>query len=504
MYDRVNRMGDARFGGGGWATRARARVAETLSTLPDRIFGERQIIVRARGQISHAVLSKRVQIALFLAGVSMAAWTGYSTFTMFNLRSELTVREAALDQSRSSYSLLREQVVAYQASVSRATRELEDQQASLRRLFEQNQALRADLQTTERQLQTTEAEKLRMADARLSMRRQLEQMEATLQDMRGEKDTRDGTLQAMRARLSSIEAERNDMINERTQLDRRLWALEHELNGAQERGNLLDANAQQLRNELKKIAAEKARSADDNQKLITRVRELEQQLAAMEIAHREMLRKLAERTRQNADEVERTIARTGLPVDKLLRDDPDRSFGKGGPFVAIRPPPADGQGVETLLAALDLHIDRMGDLQKLLRALPLSPPLDTHTMMSGFGQRSDPFTGRPAMHNGLDLGAKYGTPIRSTAPGVVTYAGWRANYGRIVEIDHGRGIVTRYGHMSRVDVKKGQKVGLRTVIGTVGTSGRSTGAHVHYEVLVKGIPHDPMKFLRAGKHVFKS
>jgi murein DD-endopeptidase MepM/ murein hydrolase activator NlpD len=505
MFNRLTRNSETRSSGDvlGLPIRLARNCAALIEALPDRLFPERQIFLRSRGQVSHVVLSKRVQMGVMLAGIALASWTGFATYRMLDLRVELTQREAALDQSRSTYQLLREQVVAYQASVGEATRELGEQQASLRKLFEQNQALRADLKITERQLLMTESEKTRMSDARLAMRRQLEQMEATLQDMRGEKDSRDGTLQALRARLAGLEAERNEMTTERTQLDRRLWALENELSGALERGNLLDANLVALRNEIKKVSTDKVRTAEDNQKLITRVRELEQQLAAMEMAHREILKKLAERTRQDVQEVERTIARTGLPVDKLLREDPEKSFGKGGPFVALRPPPPAEGGLEPLLAALDLHMGRMGDLQSLLRALPLSPPVETYTFMSGFGPRSDPFTGRPAMHNGVDLGSKYGSPIRATAPGIVTYAGWRSNYGRIVEIDHGRGIITRYGHMNRVDVKKGQKVGLRTVLGTVGTSGRSTGAHVHYEVLVKGTPQDPMKFLKAGKHVFK-
>lgn len=503
MFDRLIRNHESHGGATGSSPADLVRRLNGIfRSLLGRIFPERQVILRQHGHVSHVVLSQRFQIGVVLAGLAAVGWSGFATYRLFDMQSELAVRGADLDHAREIYQTLRGQVLAYQGSVNAATRELGEQQASLRKLFEQNQALRADLKTTEHQLQSTEAEKARMADARLSMRRQLEQMEATLEDMRGEKDSRDGTLKAMRARLSSIEAERNEMISERAQLDRRMWALEHELAGALERGNLLDANLVALRQEVKKVSVEKVKSSEDNQKLITRIRELEQQLAAMEVTHREMLKKLADRTRQDVQEVERTIARTGLPVDKLLRDDPDRNFGQGGPFVALRPPPVDG-GLEPLLAALDLHMGRMGDLQSLLRALPLSPPVETYTFMSGFGARRDPFTGRPAMHNGVDLGSKYGSAIRATAPGVVTYAGWRSNYGRIVEIDHGRGIVTRYGHMSRVDVKKGQKVTLRTPLGTVGTSGRSTGAHVHYEILVKGVAQDPMKFLKAGKNVFK-
>ncbi|MBM3573967.1 MAG: hypothetical protein FJX52_16655, partial [Alphaproteobacteria bacterium] len=489
MIDRATWMQRIRARLEGWELpllgRWWARFAGAVSAVGLRLFPERQIIVRAHGHISHVVLSKRVQLGIAAAGLSVLAWTGIATYLLIDVRGELNRQESALDHSRNSYSLLRDQVAAYQSSVQAAIGELDIRQAGLRELFNQNEALRADLRATEKQLQTAEAEKARVADARLAMRRRLEQMEASIQDMRGEKDSRDGTLQAMRARIFSLEAERNEVISQRGQLDRRMWSLEHELAGAAERGNMLNAGIQSLRGELKKVTAERSKALEDNQRLVTRVRELEQQLAAMEVAHREVLRKLAERTRQSVDDVERTIARTGVPIKKLLRDEADKNFGQGGPFIAIRPPSADGPGMETLLASLDIHVGRMGDLQSLLRALPLSAPLENYTIMSGFGERRDPFTGRTAMHNGLDLGSKYGSPIRATAPGVVTYAGWRANYGRIVEIDHGRGIITRYAHMSRVDVKMGQKIGLRALIGTVGSSGRSTGAHVHYEIIIK-------------------
>ena len=90
-----------------------------------------------------------------------------------------------------------------------------------------------------------------------------------------------------------------------------------------------------------------------------------------------------------------------------------------------------------------------------------------------------------------------------TAPGVVTFSGWKGNYGRLVEVDHGAGIKTRYGHLAKSLVKKGQKVGFRDKIGLVGNSGRSTGAHLHYEVLFKNRPRNPTHFIKAGKYVFQ-
>ena len=114
---------------------------------------------------------------------------------------------------------------------------------------------------------------------------------------------------------------------------------------------------------------------------------------------------------------------------------------------------------------------------------------------SKFGFRTSPFSGRRVFHEGLDIAARYGIPVRSTAKGIVLYAGEKAGYGKIVTIDHGFGYMTRYGHNSSLTVKVGDRVEKGDVIAKVGSTGRSTGPHVHYEVLVNGIPVNPQKFI---------
>jgi len=117
---------------------------------------------------------------------------------------------------------------------------------------------------------------------------------------------------------------------------------------------------------------------------------------------------------------------------------------------------------------------------------------------SGFGVRSDPFLGRPAMHTGLDFRAAAGDPVRATANGKVVSSGWSGGYGRMVEVDHGNGLSTRYGHLSEINVRVGDSVRIGQVIGAVGSTGRSTGPHLHYETRIDGDAVDPQKFLRAG------
>jgi murein DD-endopeptidase MepM/ murein hydrolase activator NlpD len=132
-------------------------------------------------------------------------------------------------------------------------------------------------------------------------------------------------------------------------------------------------------------------------------------------------------------------------------------------------------------------------------ALPLRKPLDKDlSISSGFGVRRDPFLGTKAIHPGLDLRAGRGTPVRATADGMVTIAGRNAGYGNMVEIEHKNGVSTRYGHLSAIAAAAGQRVKAGEIIGRVGSTGRSTGPHLHYETRIDGEAADPNRFLEAG------
>jgi murein DD-endopeptidase MepM/ murein hydrolase activator NlpD len=126
--------------------------------------------------------------------------------------------------------------------------------------------------------------------------------------------------------------------------------------------------------------------------------------------------------------------------------------------------------------------------------IPSSAPLEG-PVGSGFGFRSDPFTGQPALHTGLDFPAEVGVPIHAAAGGLVVLRDWHPAYGQVLEIDHGNGLTTRYAHTSSFEVAAGALVKRGQVVARVGTSGRSTGPHLHFEVLVDGVPQDPARFL---------
>jgi murein DD-endopeptidase MepM/ murein hydrolase activator NlpD len=145
---------------------------------------------------------------------------------------------------------------------------------------------------------------------------------------------------------------------------------------------------------------------------------------------------------------------------------------------------------------------KLDTLQDGVIAIPADKPVKTAALMSGFGYRSDPFNHRSAMHPGLDLAGPLGTPIYATADGIVARAGWNSGgYGNLVEIDHGRGITTRYGHMSAILVKAGDRITRGQQIGRMGSTGRSTGNHLHYEVRIDGRAVNPMPFMKSTDYV---
>ncbi|MBT7505208.1 MAG: M23 family metallopeptidase, partial [Rhodospirillales bacterium] len=155
------------------------------------------------------------------------------------------------------------------------------------------------------------------------------------------------------------------------------------------------------------------------------------------------------------------------------------------------------------LFALDGQLARLETLQSAMPYLPLATPLITYYVTSKFGKRQDPVNKIWSMHYGTDMGATNKSAIFSTAPGVVSHAGWKGKYGNLVEIDHGNGLKTRFGHLSKFFVKKGQSVGFYEKIALVGSTGRSTGPHLHYEIVFNDKPVDPMNFVKAGRYVFQ-
>ena len=299
-------------------------------------------------------------------------------------------------------------------------------------------------------------------------------------------------LSILPGRVEALTAARNLLTKRRDELIGQVQALE---------GRLTDLAV--LPGRLETVIAERNEIRDDRDQLSDRMRLLENRLAELHAAQKDVVYRLTENTAENIDKIEKTIAMTGLDVGLMLAKLPSIG-GQGGPFVPVKLAQMRDAGLDENLAVLDQQIGRWEGLQTLLRSLPLSPPLDYFYVSSSFGTRRDPVNGRMAYHAGIDLVGRGRAAVFAPAPGKVTYVGWKGRYGKMIEIDHGSGVRTRYGHLRKILVKHGQKVGYRDKIGQMGSTGRSTGPHLHYEIHAGRKPRNPMHFLRAGMYVFKN
>jgi len=195
------------------------------------------------------------------------------------------------------------------------------------------------------------------------------------------------------------------------------------------------------------------------------------------------------------------IKATDLSVDTVLSESP---FGKGGLFVDLGDDisAATEGSFGSRVASIKARVAEAEALDSALTSLPFGHPVGEPTYRtSAYGLRKDPFTKRPTFHEGLDFGGRREMPIVATADGTVIFAGRNGGYGRSVEIDHGHGFITRYGHMHKLNVKRGQVIKKGDKIGGMGSTGRSTATHLHYEVHFQGRVYDPDKFLKAGHYV---
>ena len=220
-------------------------------------------------------------------------------------------------------------------------------------------------------------------------------------------------------------------------------------------------------------------------------------LEARQLAFIERMTRFAD---ARAGRAETQIRRVGLNPN-LMMASYNRGDAEGGPLQLLTT--GANNSIDPRFARLGASLERMNGLEHALAGIPNTLPASLEFISSGFGYRSDPFTGGAAFHAGLDFRGPIGAPIYAAAAGTVSYAGVRAGYGNCVEVSHGNGLLTRYAHMSRIESRIGQAVKPGEVIGRIGSTGRSTGPHLHFEVRINDQAVNPRPFLEANTHVFQ-
>jgi len=430
-----------------------AKLKLLLDQLDHRLrvmFPFRQIVFRSEGKVSCLNLSHRTQGSVAAVVFSFAAWIMFSSISVFMHERELISKDAQIADVRVAYRSLLAEVSDYQKKFSGIVGDLEENHALMLSLAGQNTKLREDLDTFKNSRQA----KAQIESARAVMKSRIDDVENKVQSLAQRNFSIKDDLHTIEADLQSALTERNSALLESTQMRRDIKVLENKLVSLEEKEN-------------------------------------------------ETIDQLTDQTESQIANMERIIEISGLHVGDLMESDDSFAVGQGGPFIAAKPDGRPGGRLASKLNNLESKLSYSESLQSVLRKMPMATPLQAYYITSTFGKRRDPVNKKWSMHYGLDMGSTPGSIITATSPGKVVHAGWKGNFGKLVEIDHGAGIVTRYGHLSKIMVKKGQEVSFGEKIGVIGSTGRSTGRHLHYEILFKDKGLDPMKFVKAGRYVFQ-
>jgi murein DD-endopeptidase MepM/ murein hydrolase activator NlpD len=481
------------------------RAFDYLQLRFQRLFLPREILIRADGRVAYFTLSTRLQKSAASVLVVFGAWFAYSSIGVMISERQIAEKNDEVARARTAYSELMADISSAYDQFATVAGSLEQNEAYLLGLVQKDHGERPDLATiTDRLARTAGARESLTMNSQL-VRERLAIFETDLKNIALEHQRLNDIIAALEHEIAVGEEQRRVLEQQKTDLARSLDAADARTAAIAAERAERDSRIAFLQSMVASLTQDRNRVEAARVNLATKVVELQNRFAALQTSQQTVAKDLAQRTKTGVDQVEKTVAMTGLDVDKLIARAGEAMPGQGGPFVdlaAIR----NLTAAETALLAvstLDSEVERWERLQYVMQILPLSAPMDHFLLSSGFGKRRDPFNGRLALHEGLDFLSETGADVMATAPGTVVFAGFDGDYGRMVEIDHGLGIHTRYAHLKAIAVKKGDLVDYRAVIGKLGSSGRSTGPHVHYEVRVDGKAVDPMKFLEAGRYVFK-
>ncbi|QDO98289.1 M23 family metallopeptidase [Ferrovibrio terrae] len=438
--------------------------------LRDRLFPERQIIFRSRGDVRYVALSSRAQIAMATSIVAFAGWIGYASVNVFYRDAMLDARDRRITELSYAYERLAADYEKSQENFVVASRDLEER---YRRLYDMAMKQRSPALPTD-----TASAGQASAPAKITEPNKTPRPTAAepsrAPEAKGEVKVATATPSQPSASASSDDP----------------------------------SSIEDLEGMLRESKARPPLPA-------VKPRDIETRILAVRGQQRELIDDLGARTDKSVALLEKALGRTGLDISAMLSRalEARADVGVGGPLRALNvtTPGATGVAVASVDPQADRDINnlegkfgRWGDLLALAQRLPLDLPMSGEAEVSStYGRRTDPFTKQPAFHAGIDFIGPNRAPVVSTAPGVVVFAGRKGPYGRAVEIDHGLGVKTRYAHLSTITVQAGETVPFGRQLGTMGSTGRSTGQHLHYEILLDDEQIDPGKFIEAGYHVFK-
>lgn len=437
------------------------RIGAGLSYLANRYFPSREFMLRVDGRVSHLVLSQHLQMGLFVLLMSGLGWVAYSSGQVVLHEQELAEKDAEIANIRVAYRSLLGEVSDYQKRYNSITQDLEENYSLVMGLIGKDSQLQKNLTSMKEGLNLNGNGRKQVAKARKTLTDQLVDVEGRMKQLASR------NFSLIKGHLDTVESDLQTALTERN-----------------------------------KALFESTRMRQD-------IKDLENRLVSLEEDENQAVQRLSDQTVAFVGSMENIVAMTGLKVATLIASEDKRaaqlnqSEGQGGPFIAVDPDGRPGGRLKANLDLLDRNLAHSDKLRKAISRIPFAPPMMSYRITSKYGKRLDPVNKKWGMHYGVDMSHIYKAPVYAPAPGKVTFVGWKGNFGKLVEINHGNGLVTRYAHLSKALVKKGQAVEFGDKLALVGSTGRSTGPHLHYEVLYNNKGMDPMKFMKAGRYVFQ-
>lgn len=487
-----------------------AGLTARIVSLFARFFPERQIYHRSDGRVQFVVLSPRFQVVSLFVGLSVLSWIAYASVMTAFKDNIIAAKERRVQELQQRY----------ETEIARMRLDYDDLSGKLALAEDRFATTVAAIEKRQGELQTAMADQTSAGDALDEVKRRAGTVRALglgpdPQHIDNEEDPSaaggaehsDGEGDAADEEPAAPPPAASDAKQDKSA----------SLEPARQPVYVDDAPVPLEKPDHLRIAsADEARPAESDTAALTGTPSdftasgrnlpagesfaaLETRLDSVTDRQQEIAADLANAATIKEQELRDIIGVAGINADAIA----PRADSQGGPFIPIGDT-SDPFQRDPNLDAADATLERVETLQKAMLAIPFANPIPTVTRISsGFGGRSDPFTGGRAFHSGLDFKGPFATDILATAPGTVVVAEWHGGYGRMVEIDHGYGLKTRYAHLSAISVVPGQKVEYGQKVGALGSTGRSTGPHLHYEVWYDGQARNPWNYLKAGADVLQ-
>ena len=453
-------------------------IIRRLRRLFDAYLPDRELIMRTDGKVWFVKISKKTQIAGLILVIVTSGWGIFSSFSFFVVGKVIEAKEKEILKTRIVYRGLLSEISNYQSKFTILTDDLEKNHESMLGLVEKNANLQQNLSTAKSKLVSS---KRRFKTELVSSKRQYE------------------------TELVSSKRRQDEIAAIKGKLKAKLKDIEQRMRSLNTHNFKLKGNLSSISGSLESALAERNSALMLNERLNERTSELLENLENLQNSEKNVIARLTLATVDEIGVLEKFIGRTGIQPKQLITGKKRTStLGQGGPFLEVRQGNEPGAFLKSSIDILGARLDRLSNLKRLVGIIPFSPPLEHFSISSHFGKRRDPINRRWAMHYGLDLTGFKKASVYATAPGKVVKSGHKGKYGKFIEIDHGGGFKTRYGHLYKTLVKRGQEVNFRQKIGLLGNSGRSTGSHLHYEVTHNGKQKNPWRFIKAGKYVYKN